>query len=663
MNVEPSTRGIKAQVGPKVIGNVDRYFHNDIEGIATELLQNARRAGASKVRVRTVTSEGTCTVTDDAKGLPSDGAGLLLTFGGSGNPDAIEHDEAAAGMGFFSLARRGALVRSRDWSLDVSPDVFVGRAEATLTTGLEPVEGMSITFPMQEATSTVQAAFRRVAAPMPFRTTIGTIDVQRFAPRDLLLGPGGEPTFDDMLERIVGDCQVVVARYEDGSMRRRMPGDDDDFPIPMGQVHMVADVFGQVLEIGHGGLAGVIPKTDDFERQVAVRRTWREGNAPAWRFVSPGYAVVLEALGSMTLVPRLPDRRQVVMTEGLASVMQAIASMVAELASRAPRNGVPPGSPLRSRATADGTHIPPCQRVVRDVDWPSAVDGHESTHVSHDVRGLDGQVRVVRDNGVVIWSSSAEGEAPIPFVSTEGLGPLVAELLAGAMHLDPALAKVFVDVGQPRKGDETIVSVDILFQEAEYRFATSGIDDGSVARTVEESFAEVELADAEEDWFDLDDEFGTNVACVSAVLPVDDLTAVFTTSKGRIFRVPVPVAIVPPGDLAPAMALFAPGTTVERVVDAFVNTLEWHDGDDPDDYEAIESKEDVFRDKLTDWVSARMLPPAADIARRIGKALGKLSTDVAGVSIGDVVMDGAGPHRDLVTTMRDGTTHTIRLGA
>ena len=134
---------ITARVHESALKRVTRMFAG-IGDICTEMLQNTRRAGATRVSVSLVPSsdeEVYCVrITDDGTGIQD--PAVLLSFGENGWSDDLVHREDAAGMGFLSLARRvssvSSRVRARDgsvntgWRVDLRPDHFLGKAEATV---------------------------------------------------------------------------------------------------------------------------------------------------------------------------------------------------------------------------------------------------------------------------------------------------------------------------------------------------------------------------------------------------------------------------------------------------------------------------------------------------------------------------------------------------
>ena len=130
MNDTP-TPTIRARIHDSAIRRVTRTFAASIGEVFSETLQNARRAGATRVRVAV-------TVTDDGAGIVD--PAVLLSFGENGWSEDLVAAEDAAGMGMLSLARRGCTVSSRPratngetapgWRVELLPAHFLGEAEA-----------------------------------------------------------------------------------------------------------------------------------------------------------------------------------------------------------------------------------------------------------------------------------------------------------------------------------------------------------------------------------------------------------------------------------------------------------------------------------------------------------------------------------------------------
>ena len=170
--MEPETK-LRASINGLAMKKVTRFFNATTEAIVGEMLQNARRAGATKVRIRT--KPKAITIDDDGVGIAE--PGQLLEFGSSGWSDQRTRAEDPAGMGFFSLARRNAEVESwpRDgaggWRICLEPKHFTGEAEgsvtgATAANGPRP-SGTRVTFEHNENVYTVRNEIRKLCRHYP----------------------------------------------------------------------------------------------------------------------------------------------------------------------------------------------------------------------------------------------------------------------------------------------------------------------------------------------------------------------------------------------------------------------------------------------------------------------------------------------------------------
>ena len=143
----PKTIG--ASIHQEALSRVSSFFNATSHEILNELLQNCRRAGATKVEIST--DSGLTTVADNGKGIENPLA--LLSFGLTGWNEETAKAEHAAGMGLYTLARRGLVkIRSRSpgmngWEVTLLPQHFTGEDEATVTqTGFEHPTGTAVTF-------------------------------------------------------------------------------------------------------------------------------------------------------------------------------------------------------------------------------------------------------------------------------------------------------------------------------------------------------------------------------------------------------------------------------------------------------------------------------------------------------------------------------------
>jgi hypothetical protein len=127
---------IRGRVDAGILQKADRLFRNDDKGTFIEVLQNARRAGATTVDVTFEEIEAEpnyCLVTVEDNGAGIDDFQNLVTLGRSGWDHETQSMEDPAGMGFFSLCQSGVEVISGSRSVTVSQDVFLGKADAEVT--------------------------------------------------------------------------------------------------------------------------------------------------------------------------------------------------------------------------------------------------------------------------------------------------------------------------------------------------------------------------------------------------------------------------------------------------------------------------------------------------------------------------------------------------
>lgn len=119
---------IQTAVGQSMISRVTRLFNNSVQDVLTELLQNARRAGATRVDIDSfdLADQPTLVIRDNGTGI--DDPAKLVTLGDSGWNQEIAHREDPAGMGVFSLAGHRVQIRSfsqaanRGWRIVIAPD-------------------------------------------------------------------------------------------------------------------------------------------------------------------------------------------------------------------------------------------------------------------------------------------------------------------------------------------------------------------------------------------------------------------------------------------------------------------------------------------------------------------------------------------------------------
>jgi len=109
---------IQACVNQRLLTKADRLFTGTLNGRIIELLQNARRAGATNVAI--TNKGGWVTVKDNGHGI--DDFAKLLDLGGSGWDETCEESEDPAGVGIFCLAPREVTIRSKGKSVTITKE-------------------------------------------------------------------------------------------------------------------------------------------------------------------------------------------------------------------------------------------------------------------------------------------------------------------------------------------------------------------------------------------------------------------------------------------------------------------------------------------------------------------------------------------------------------
>jgi hypothetical protein len=99
---------IQAKIDSRLLSKVDRLFTGTLSGRIIEILQNARRAGATEVSISN--QDGRVTVQDNGCGIAD--FSNLLDLGKSGWDESLEEAEDPAGVGIFCLAPRELEIRS-----------------------------------------------------------------------------------------------------------------------------------------------------------------------------------------------------------------------------------------------------------------------------------------------------------------------------------------------------------------------------------------------------------------------------------------------------------------------------------------------------------------------------------------------------------------------
>lgn len=139
---------LKARVGANFLSKVTRLFDSKPETILSELIQNARRAGATKVEITAAEHGNSCNITikDNGRGIKD--LSQLLSLSDSCWEEPTLSDEDPAGMGLFCLAnlKTPSAITSGNGTVVMDQDVFSGKKAAEIVRHEKLQDGTAITF-------------------------------------------------------------------------------------------------------------------------------------------------------------------------------------------------------------------------------------------------------------------------------------------------------------------------------------------------------------------------------------------------------------------------------------------------------------------------------------------------------------------------------------
>lgn len=133
---------IQACVNPRLLTKANRLFTGTVEGRIIEILQNARRAGATQVTIDN--RGGLVVVQDNGRGIED--FAKLLDLGSSGWSDELEASEDPAGVGLFCLAPREVIIRSNGRIVTIKDNGWTG-APVDVFEDDDPPQGTMLCFP------------------------------------------------------------------------------------------------------------------------------------------------------------------------------------------------------------------------------------------------------------------------------------------------------------------------------------------------------------------------------------------------------------------------------------------------------------------------------------------------------------------------------------
>ena len=198
----PDATLVRARIHPRALHHMSRYFDATVVSIFAELIQNARRAGATHVDIVADSADTAgpddapiVTVQDNGRGIAD--PAVLLSFGESDWDGDLARTERAAGMGIACLARRFCTVSSRPrtpssqpvsgWRMTLEQNHFLGKSAATVVP--DPAAptpcGTCVTFHAIESPDLLHAAAAHAARYAPLCVSFNGRELER---RDFLDG-------------------------------------------------------------------------------------------------------------------------------------------------------------------------------------------------------------------------------------------------------------------------------------------------------------------------------------------------------------------------------------------------------------------------------------------------------------------------------------------
>ncbi|HET6843507.1 MAG TPA: ATP-binding protein [Candidatus Angelobacter sp.] len=215
--MQPTIQRISGRVNAAILDKADRLFRNDDAGIWTELLQNARRAGATvlEISVEELTpASGPCRIVVHDNGRGIENFQSLLTLGSSEWEAETQVREDPAGMGFFSLCRSEVQVHSGNRSVWITPNIFMGKGEAHVTHDSEFIAGTRLSFVRESTKDALVTALKKVSEFCPLEVRLDGSTLPR---HDFLDGAFYRETIDGIEVGFTTEFTWAWIRHHDSN--------------------------------------------------------------------------------------------------------------------------------------------------------------------------------------------------------------------------------------------------------------------------------------------------------------------------------------------------------------------------------------------------------------------------------------------------------------
>lgn len=275
-----------AWADPALVGVTSRFFDNGILSITRELLQNARRSGATVVRM--TQADGKWHYSDNGPGCAPR---RLMGLGSSSWGDEVRDSETPAGCGFAALSRRNPSVRSPKlgWSMDLTEQHFNGVLPISPDAFTEDPtgSGLEVCFDLG---SMNEASHVR--------------DMAKFMPIDFYLNGVLMPSHEVFLS-LPKNCEASIAADFDKAIRVL--------------VGLTSDVSGRMMF----NYNGWVVESSDYQFDAMFRTTGKVYSYLARIDVSSESALPLE----------LPQRNQIISGERLTKLKRFVRHLALQLAA------------------------------------------------------------------------------------------------------------------------------------------------------------------------------------------------------------------------------------------------------------------------------------------------------------------------------------------
>ena len=175
------TNTFKIGINPKILDKARNFFNSTTKDIINELLQNSRRAGATKVKVTKSVNTNTVTIEDNGVGIFSNG--VAINLGGSEWDEETQKREDPAGCGLFSLANLDSVIESYGKKVRLNAEAFNGTREVEVEES-DFLQGTRITFKNIDLDHSFKWILEKACKYYPVQVEYNGVELDK--PRDFL---------------------------------------------------------------------------------------------------------------------------------------------------------------------------------------------------------------------------------------------------------------------------------------------------------------------------------------------------------------------------------------------------------------------------------------------------------------------------------------------